>query len=284
MHDDPPLIDLLAIRALRESTTPWQMGVRPAPANTDRSGTHRLLIIVSAGANTIRFMAPSARPFTDAMLAHALEQAMLQRGADLEPARPPAVVVDDESLRAAIELPMSACGVEVRLEERLPAIDPVVEALAGHEDLFADDFDDEIVEGSLPALLPPGHTVALEMVDAAALDPLTTSATRSPCLVVRVAREALASACGALAEIDALTLIPREIDGRDAEILVGLAEGRPVGVVSALGITHDHPSLHAELDEAGLGAAGSLTVVVVPAEDPIGADRVAMIAQVALFL
>ena len=139
MDDARTLIDIAAIRSLPRSTTPWQMSFRPAPKEADRAGMYRLLIIVSAGANTIRLM----RATTDSSLppdviVSALEDAMTQVEGDLVPARPPKVLVDDAALLEAIQLPMRSCGVEVDLQDPLPAIDPVLDALGKKPGLFSD--------------------------------------------------------------------------------------------------------------------------------------------------
>lgn len=115
------------------------MSFRPAPEEADRAGIYRLLIVVSSGANTIRLMrATTDRALSPGVIVAALEDAMTQAEGDLVPARPPAILVDDPALLDAIELPMRSCGVEVRLERSLPAIDPVLEALGQRRGLFSD--------------------------------------------------------------------------------------------------------------------------------------------------
>ncbi|MBW2454883.1 MAG: hypothetical protein JRI68_10245 [Deltaproteobacteria bacterium] len=274
MGDHPDLMDLATIRELRESTTPWQMSVRAAPASTDPDGRHRVLIIVSPGANTIRFMAPSTGDFTPAMLSQALEQAMVQRGGELDPARPPAIVVDDEKLKEAIELPLNACGIEVTLAETLAAIDPVIDTLASHEGLFAEPQGDAGPAEELPSLLPDEHTVAAERVPASLVDPdQDGEGVALPCLVLRVFPANVEPTLRVLADLDALAFLRRTIDDRDAEVIVGVVDDRPVGVVSALGMTHDGPSLGAEL--ASLGADDSEVVLIVATADDLDAASIA---------
>lgn len=139
MKGGPRLIDIATIRSLPRSTTTWEMSLRDAPAEADRARMYRLLIIVSPGANTIRLMrATTDRALPPAALVEALEHAMTQTEGDLVPARPPAVLVDSEELFDAIRLPMESCGVEVRLQGVLPAIDPVIEALGQKPGLFSE--------------------------------------------------------------------------------------------------------------------------------------------------
>lgn len=139
MKGSPRLIDIATIRSLPRSTTTWEMSVRDAPAEADRARMYRLLIIVSPGANTIRLMrATTERELPAGALVEALEHAMTQTEGDLVPARPPAVLVDSEELYEAIRLPMESCGVDVRLQSILPAIDPVIEALGQKPGLFSE--------------------------------------------------------------------------------------------------------------------------------------------------
>ncbi len=136
---EPKLIDIAAIRALRQSTLPWQMSVRDAPRVCDPAGLFRIVLIVSPGSNTIRHMSPLLEIYgAEGELVSALESAMLHAGPGLSAARPPSVLVDSEAVAARVADAMAACDVQVKVQRKLDAIEPVLEQLAQRPKLFSE--------------------------------------------------------------------------------------------------------------------------------------------------
>ena len=134
----PRLIDILSIRALPQSTDPWQLAVRDTPPRCDPARLYRLMVLVSPGANTIRQMLPLSEDFgVEGEIVSALECGMLRPRDDQSPARPPAIWVDDAQLAQRIALPMESCGVEVLVKDTLPAIEPVLVGLSQQANLFS---------------------------------------------------------------------------------------------------------------------------------------------------
>jgi hypothetical protein len=247
---EPP-IDRDAIRALRESTTPWQMSVRDAPANADPVGLYRLLIIVSPGANAIRYMAPMRGELRPTVVLGALEEAMLQTDGDHVAARPPALHVDDEALAAAVAPTLEACGVPVEVVEKLDAIGPVVEALGAQTDLLSA----ERAAGS-PFLLANAHTIDV------------VSLADTCCLVIRVSPRQVDATRGLLSSLAGISLGTRHDDGRAIEVIFGHNHDGQIAVLSAFGTTHDQPTLAEEL-----GGGDDLAIAVATGDEAIvGAD------------
>ena len=136
---EPKLIDIAAIRALRQATLPWQMSVRDAPRSCDPAGLFRIVLIVSPGSNTIRHMSPLLDAYgAEGELVSALESAMLHAGPGLQAARPPSVWVDSQAVAERVADAMGACDVQVQIEPRLDAIEPVLEQLAQRPKLFSE--------------------------------------------------------------------------------------------------------------------------------------------------
>ncbi len=134
-----PGIDEERIRALPRGSAPWQMTVCDAPRSCDPAGLFRLILVVSPAAGHIRNMALITSAYgNDGQLLQALEEAMLASVNDLEPARPPKLLVDSPQLVELLSEPLAACGIAVVGKQPLHAIDRVLEQLAERRDLFRD--------------------------------------------------------------------------------------------------------------------------------------------------
>jgi hypothetical protein len=259
-------MDVERIRELRQSTTAWQMSIRDTPPRCDPARRYRVLLIVSPGANKIRHMEAVAGAASDETLAAALGFAMLQGpNSPHVPARPAAVVVDDDALAARIRGPLEACGITVELSAELSAIDPVIHALSTRDNLFStaraegpdwapasagESADDDDV---MPSLITVEHAVSIARLTSVMLEKMALSSEatrRTRALVIHCAEGHADAISEALAAVNRIAFTRFEEEGREFELVVGLRDDELLGAVTVCPVTDDRPPLSEQFARA----------------------------------